>query len=69
MMIFSYVIRHIVRNRNKILHKLFYALFSPFNKNVKISESISVSKFYIYNFRRYTIKLRLNFYEILQGQC
>lgn len=68
-MIFSYVIRHIVRNRNKILHKLFYSLFSPFNKNVKISESISISKFYIYNFRRYTIKLRLNFYEILQGQC
>jgi hypothetical protein len=33
MVIFSYVIKHIITNKNKILHKLFYALFAQRNKN------------------------------------
>jgi hypothetical protein len=36
-------------------YKLFYTWFSLYNKNVNIS--ISVSKFYIYHFRRYMINL------------
>jgi hypothetical protein len=28
----SYVIEHIITNKNKILHKLFYALFDLYNK-------------------------------------
>jgi hypothetical protein len=35
MVIFSYVIKHIITNKNKILHKLFYALFAPYNKKGK----------------------------------
>jgi hypothetical protein len=31
-LIFSYVIKHIITNKNKILHKLFYALFAPYTK-------------------------------------
>jgi hypothetical protein len=31
MLIFSYVIKHISTNMNKILHKLFYVLFAPYN--------------------------------------
>jgi hypothetical protein len=32
MLIFSYVIKHIITNKNKILHKLLYVLFAPYNK-------------------------------------
>ena len=32
MVIISYIIKHIITNKNKILHKLFYALFAPYNK-------------------------------------
>jgi hypothetical protein len=35
MLIFSYIIKHIIINKNKILHKLFYVLFAPYNKKVK----------------------------------
>jgi hypothetical protein len=33
MLIFSYIIKHIITNKNKILHKLFYKLFAPYNNN------------------------------------
>jgi hypothetical protein len=32
MLIFSYVTKHIIINKNKILYKLFYALFAPSTK-------------------------------------
>jgi hypothetical protein len=31
MLIFFYVIKHISTNINKILYKLFYVLFDPYN--------------------------------------
>jgi hypothetical protein len=31
MLLFSYVIKHISTNINKILRKLFYVLFAPYN--------------------------------------
>jgi hypothetical protein len=31
MLTFSYVIKHISTNMNKILYKLFYVLFAPYN--------------------------------------
>ena len=46
MVIISYIIKHIITNKNKILHKLFYALFAPYNKKSEkkntefVSESI-----------------------------
>ena len=44
MLIFSYVIKHISTNMNKILYKLFYVLFAPYNtKSWKITEFISES--------------------------
>jgi hypothetical protein len=46
MLIFFYVIKHISINMNKILYKLFYVLFAPYNTKVEkiiefVSESIS----------------------------
>jgi hypothetical protein len=35
MMIFFYVIQHNITNKNKILHKLFYALYAYTTKNIK----------------------------------
>jgi uncharacterized UBP type Zn finger protein len=35
MLIFFYVIKHIVTYKNKILHKSFYILFSLYNKEGK----------------------------------
>jgi hypothetical protein len=32
MVILSYVLKHIITNKNKILNKLFYVLFAPYNK-------------------------------------
>jgi hypothetical protein len=32
MVILSYVFKHIITNKNKILHKLFDVLFVPYNK-------------------------------------
>jgi hypothetical protein len=40
MLIFSYVTKHIMTNKNKILHNLFYALCAPYNKKVKIAEFV-----------------------------
>jgi hypothetical protein len=50
------------------LHKLFYILFAPNNKQGE-KIFVSVSKFYIYHLRRYMINLRFTFYEHLQVQC
>jgi hypothetical protein len=36
-LIFYYIIKHIITNNNEILNKLFYALFSPYNKKVYCS--------------------------------
>jgi hypothetical protein len=35
MLIFSYVIKHIITNKNNFLYKLFYVLFAPYNKKMK----------------------------------
>jgi hypothetical protein len=35
MLIFSCFIKHIITYKNKILHKLFYTLFAPYNKKMK----------------------------------
>jgi hypothetical protein len=35
MLISSYVMKHIIINKNKILYKLFHTLFTPYNKKVK----------------------------------
>jgi hypothetical protein len=41
MVILCYVLKHIIINKNKILHKLFYVLFAPYNKKVeKITEFV-----------------------------
>jgi hypothetical protein len=48
MLIFSYVIKHISTNMNKILYKLFYVLFALYNTKVeKITEFVfeSIPKF------------------------
>jgi hypothetical protein len=45
MLIFSYVMKHIIINKNKILYKLFHTLFAPYNKK---GEKISVSIFDLY---------------------
>jgi hypothetical protein len=34
-MILSYVLKYILTNKNKILHKLFYVLFTPKTKKLK----------------------------------
>jgi hypothetical protein len=31
-LIFSYVIKHVITNKNMFLHKLFYALFALYNE-------------------------------------
>jgi hypothetical protein len=36
MLIFSNIVKYIVTNKNKILHKLFYASFALYNKKVKM---------------------------------
>jgi hypothetical protein len=35
MVILCYVLKHIITNKNKILHKLFYVFFAPYNKKVE----------------------------------
>jgi hypothetical protein len=45
MLIFSEVIKHIIIDKNKILHKWFYTLFALYNiKGKKLS--VFVSEFY-----------------------
>jgi hypothetical protein len=43
MLIPSYVMKHIIINKNKILYKLFYTLFAPYNKK---GEKVSVFDLY-----------------------
>jgi hypothetical protein len=66
MLIFSYVIKHINTNMNKILHKLFYVLFASYNtkklKNYRICFRIH-NEVYIYYLRKYRMNLRFTFYE------
>jgi hypothetical protein len=65
MLIFSCVTKHIIKYKNKILHKLFYTLFAPYNKK---DENVCIRMmpgFYIYNLRRYTVDLSFNFYKSL----
>jgi hypothetical protein len=72
MLIFSYVIKHISTHMNKILHKLFYVLFAPYNtkrwKNYRIYFRIH-TEVYIYYLRKYRMNLRFTFYESLQARC
>jgi hypothetical protein len=72
MLIFSYVIKHINTHMNKILHKLFYVLFAPYNtkrwKSYRIYFWIH-TEVYIYYLRKYRMNLRFTFYESLQGGC
>jgi hypothetical protein len=72
MLLFSYVIKHISTNMNKILHKLFYMLFGPYNtnswKNYRICFWIH-TEVYIYYLRKYRMNLRFIFYESLQAGC
>jgi hypothetical protein len=35
MVILYYVLKHIITNKNKILHKKIYVLFAPYNKKVE----------------------------------
>ena len=72
MLIFFYIIKHIITHKNKILYKFFYVLFAPYNlKGEKrfVSVSDPYSNFYINYLRIYMINLRFNFYESLQDQC
>jgi hypothetical protein len=57
MLIFSYVIKLISTNMNKILHKLFYVLFGLYNTN---------NTYYLIKYR---MNLRFIFYESLQVGC
>jgi hypothetical protein len=72
MLIFSYVIKHISTNMNKILHKLFYVLFGPYNtnswKNYRIYFRIH-TEVYTYYLIKYKMDLKFIFYESLQVGC
>jgi hypothetical protein len=65
MLIFSYVIKHIITDKNKILHKLFYFICSlqPKMKNQRIYFRIHI-EFYIYHLRKYMMNSRS-----LQARC
>jgi hypothetical protein len=53
MLTFSYIIKHIIINKNKKLHN-FYTLFTPYNKKVENINIIwTVSEYYIYHLRIY----------------
>jgi hypothetical protein len=71
MLISSYVMKHIIINKNKVLYKLFHTLFALDNKkgekNIRIRIRF-VSEIYIYYLRRYMIDLRFTFHEYLQDQ-
>jgi hypothetical protein len=70
MLYFSYVIKHIIINKDTFLHIFYIICFLQQRrwKNICIHIRI-VSKIYIYHLRRYMINLRLTFYEPLQAQC
>jgi hypothetical protein len=64
---FFYFVKHIITKKNKILYKLFYALFASYNKKLKkitefVSKSIQNLKFKIYD------KFNVYLYEYLQAQ-
>jgi hypothetical protein len=63
-LIFSCVIKNIIINKNKILHKSFNILFALYNKKGE-KVYVSVSEFYIYHLKTYMINLRFIFYESL----
>jgi hypothetical protein len=66
MLIFSYVIKHISTNKNKILYKLFYVLFALYNTKVKKNYRICFrihTEIYIYYLRKCRMNLRFTFYE------
>jgi hypothetical protein len=67
-----YVLKHIITNKNKIFHKLFYVLFAPYSKKKLKKYRICFrihTKFYINHLRKYMMNLRINFHESLQAQC
>ena len=54
MLIFFYIIKHIITHKNKILYRFFYVLFAPYNlKGEKRFVSDPYSNFYIYYLRIY----------------
>jgi hypothetical protein len=59
---FSYVIKNIMKYKNKILYNFLCALFSPYNKKHE-KTSVSVFEFYINYFKKYRTNLRFTFYE------
>jgi hypothetical protein len=67
MVILSYVIKHFISDKNKILHKLFCTLFSLYNKKVKNYLYLypNCTEFFIYHLRRYMINSRFSFYDTL----
>jgi hypothetical protein len=69
MLIISYVIKHVIINKNKILHKLFYMLFCSLQKKGKIIRIRIwiVPEFYIYHLIGYIINFRFIIYKILQA--
>jgi hypothetical protein len=68
MLIFFYVIDHIIIYKNIFLHKLIYTLFAPYRKCICIHIKM-IPKFYIYYLRIYKINLRFIFYKSVQAQC
>jgi hypothetical protein len=71
LLIFSYAIKNIITNKNKMLYKLFYMLFAPCNeKGEKIFVFVYDFVFvYIYHLRRDMINLSRTFYNSLQSKC
>jgi hypothetical protein len=67
MLIYSYFIKHIITNKNKVLYKLVYALFAPCHKKMKKYSYLYLYPNFIYYLRRYMV--RFNFYEPLQARC
>jgi hypothetical protein len=66
MLIVSYVIKHVIINKNKILHKLFYTLFLL--QIIRIYIRIAPES-YMYHLRGYMINLRFIVYKTLEAQC
>jgi hypothetical protein len=64
MLIFSYVIKHIIINKNKILQKLVYTLFAHYNKKMK---NICIRILYL-SFEKIYDKFEIYFYKSLQAQ-
>jgi hypothetical protein len=71
MVIFCYVLKHIITNKNKILYKLFYYYLLPTTKKLKKLSNLFLNLYRILylSLRKYMMNLRINFYESLQAQC